>query len=136
MKKLTCLLLISVTIILFLTGCKKDEEDLSLISIQTLNNTYSNNVKQIKIKIINHTGSRKKYKLGCDIEKLEGDNWVKVDIVDNKANQEEINVAVKNNTYNLEQLTLEFLETPTPGEYRIVKKIGSQEYYAEFDITE
>lgn len=145
MKKRNCWILTSALLGLFLVGCTKtafepspypaDElNQLTGVTMKTVEPTYSPDVETIHVAIANETEEELFYGVAFSVEYLDEDEWVVFPFEEEMA-WREIALSLKPGAGNTEEITMTLFEHDfEPGTYRVIKEVAGKPLTAEFEI--
>ena len=108
------------------------EEDISLYEIRTLNEIYLTASESVNYEVINKTEEDLSFSYRCFLEKLEGDVWKRFEEIGGP----DFIIIVEPNGIMRETFSLEPYWPLEPGEYRLVKTLARNTYYAPFILVE
>jgi hypothetical protein len=108
------------------------EEDTSLYEIRTLNEIYLTASESVNYEVINKTEEDLSFSYQCFLEKLEEDVWKRFEGIGGP----DFIIIVEPNGIMRETFSLEPYWPLEPGEYRLVKTLARNTYYAPFTLVE
>lgn len=108
------------------------EQDTSLYEIHTLNEVYLTVSESVNYEVINKTDQDLSFSYRCYLERLEGDVWKRFE----GSGGPDFIIIVGPNSIMRETFSLEPFRPLEPGEYRLVKTLARNTYYAPFTLAE